>query len=118
MSVITYHVVDGTCQKSGDTCVRTFDIASDNAYALYINGEYRENVNGGVTNVDGCDDAVNPVGDAYTGCNWQSIDRHAIDVQDWAVTIAVDALDAGGTGGWIGTANINGVEYNTNSDWK
>ena len=104
--------------KSSNACVGAFHIASDNAYALYINGEYRENVNGGVTNVNGCDDAVNPAGDAYTGCNWQSIDRHAIDVQDWAVTIAVDALDAGGTGGWIGTANINGVEYNTNSDWK
>jgi hypothetical protein len=89
-------------------------------YSIYINGEYRSNVNGGVTNVAGCDVALNPSGDLYTGCNWQSVDLHEFDVQDWAVTIAVDALDAGGTGGWIGTAIVNGVEYPTDDSgaWK
>ena len=58
---------------------------------------------------------MNLVVDAYTGCNWQSIDSHAIDIQYSAVTIYVDFFDVGGTGGWIGTANINGVKYNTNS---
>lgn len=102
-----------SCQAQGQ-----FSIASDNAYALYINGEYRENVNGGITNVNGCADALNPMGDSYTGCNWQSVDQHNIDLTADSVVLAVDALDAGGTGGWIGTATVNGVEYTTSADWK
>ena len=102
---------------SQPTCSGTFSIASDNAYALYINGEYRANVNGGRTNVEGCDTATNQFGDAYTGCNWQSVDLHYFSVNGPFV-IAVDALDAGGTGGWVGTAIVNGVEYPTNSAWR
>ena len=92
-------------------------IASDNAYALYINGRYQSNVNGGRTNVDGCDTAQNQFGDPYTGCNWQSVDLHEFSVNG-PLVIAVDALDAGGTGGWVGTAVVNGVEYPTNSGWR
>ena len=61
---------------AGGTCTGSFSIASDNAYALYINGEHRSNVNGGRTNVDGCNTARNQFGDPYTGCNWQSVDLH------------------------------------------
>ncbi len=92
-------------------------IASDNAYAIYINGAYQANVNGGRTNVDGCDTAQNQFGDPYTGCNWQSVDLHEFSVNG-PLVIAVDALDAGGTGGWIGTAVVNDVEYPTNSGWR
>ena len=96
----------------------TFSIAADNAYALYVNGEHQANVNGGRTNVAGCDTATNPGGDSYTGCNWQSVDLHEISVTDSAVTLAVDVLDAGGTGGFVGTAVIDGVTYPTDSSWK
>ena len=67
--------------------------------------------------VNGCDVATNQFGDAYTGCNWQSVDLHYFSVNGPFV-IAVDALDAGGAGGWVGTAIVNGVEYPTNSAWR
>ena len=104
----------------GAGCSGTFSIAVDNAYALYINGVYQSNVNGQRTNVDGCDTAVTPIGDPYTGCNWQSVDLHEFTNIPGPVTIAVDALDAGGAGGWIGTAVIDDIEYSTSaaSDWK
>ena len=101
-------------------CSGSFSIAVDNAYALYINGQYQSNVNGGATNVAGCDQATNPSGDPYTGCNWQSIDLHEFNNIPGPVTFAVDALDAGGIGGWIGTAVVNGVTYDStpNSAWR
>ena len=46
------------------------------------------------------------------------MDLHEISLIATDVVLAVDALDAGGAGGWIGTAVVNGVTYNTNSDWK
>ena len=51
-------------------------------------------------------------------CNWQSVDLHTFDNLPGPLVIGVDALDAGGTGGWIATANVNGVEYPTNSQWR
>eukprot|EP01043_Picozoa_sp_COSAG02_P069848 COSAG02_NODE_12136_length_1591_cov_1.669571_2_plen_432_part_01 len=103
---------------SDDFCSGTFSVASDNSYALYIHGEYQANVNGGRTNVNGCDAATNQFGDPYTGCNWQSVDLHEFSDIAGPLVIAVDALDAGGTGGWIGTAVVNGVEYPTNNRWR
>ena len=100
------------------TCSGTFSIASDNAYALYINGAYAENVNGGRTNVANCDTATNQFGDPYTGCNWQSVDLHEFSGLSGPLVLGVDALDAGGTGGWIGTAVVNGVTYPTNNRWR
>ena len=97
------------------SCSGTFSIASDNAYALYVNGNYRGNVNGGRTNI-ACPDA-NGFGDPYTGCNWQSVDQHTIR-ESGPLVLAVDALDGGGTGGWVGTAVVYGVEYPTNSGWR
>ena len=104
----------------GGGCTGSFSIASDNAYALYINGAYQTNVNGGATNVEGCEVALTPSGDPYTGCNWQSVDLHEFSNIPGPVTLAVDALDAGGAGGWIGTAVINGITYDTgpNTAWK
>lgn len=99
-------------------CTGSFSIASDNSYALYIQGQYQANVNGGRTNVDGCDASTNQFGDPYTGCNWQSVDLHEFAGIQGPLVIAVDALDAGGAGGWIGTAVVNGVEYPTNDRWR
>ena len=104
------------CPSAG-MCSGSMDIASDNAYSLYINGAYQENVNGGRTNVAGCDTAKNQFNDPYTGCNWQSVDRHEFTVNG-PLVIAVDALDAGGTGGWVGTLRVNGQTYPTNAGWR
>jgi hypothetical protein len=103
---------------AGGGCSGSFSVASDNAYALYINGDYQANVNGGRTNVANCDTATNQFGDPYTGCNWQSVDLHEFSSLPGPLTIGVDALDAGGTGGWIGTAVVNGVEVPTNDRWR
>ena len=100
------------------TCSGTVSITSDNAYALYLNGAYQANVNGQRTNVANCDTATNQFGDSYTGCNWKSVDLHTVTSLPGPLVIGVDALDAGGTGGWIATANINGVEYPTNNQWR
>ena len=97
-------------------CTGSFSVASDNAYALYINGAYQSNVNGGRTNI-ACP-AANEFGDPYTGCNWQSVDLHEFTDVRGPLTLAVDALDLGGTGGWIGTAVVNGVTYPTNAGWR
>ena len=34
------------------------------------------------------------------------------------LTIAVDALDVGGTGAFVGTAVVNGQELLTNKEWR
>ena len=47
----------GTAPIAG--CSGHFDIASDNAYALYFNGQHRANANGGRANVRGCGAARN-----------------------------------------------------------
>ena len=106
-------------------CTGSVDIAVDNAYVLYLNGHAQSS---GHTNfnVAGCEQtgvsgggAVNHAGDHYTGCNWQSVDRITFD-QDGPLVIGVDALDAGGIGGFAATVRLDdGTEYPSSPrHWK
>jgi hypothetical protein len=96
--------------------------SGSNFVTLRSTGASGANIDGLLVDPVRGESSVNHAGDAYTGCDWNQVDRFKLS-QPGPIVVGINARDAEvslmeGVGGLIATVRLNGRAHATNERWK